>query len=81
MTWSQTYLLFGKGAALSAVLAALPIFTLLILLGVFRKPSWVAGLSGLGVTFVLAIGAYHMPTVTAVSAAALTAPRPGMLSR
>jgi L-lactate transport len=69
MTWSQTYLLFGKGLAFSAALAAIPIFTLLILLGVLRKPSWLAGLSGLGVTFVLAIGAYHMPVVTAVSAA------------
>lgn len=69
MTWSQTYLLFGKGLAFSAVLAAIPIFTLLILLGVLRKPSWVAGLSGLGVTFALAIGAYQMPVVTAVSAA------------
>ena len=69
MTWSQTYLLFGKGLAFSAVLASIPIFTLLILLGLVRRPSWVAGLSGLGITFLLAIGAYHMPVVTAVSAA------------
>ncbi len=69
MTWSQTYLLFGKGLAFSAFLAATPIFTLLILLGVLRKPAWLAGLSGLAVTFVLAIWAYHMPTLTAVSAA------------
>src|SRR5271155_5466314 len=69
MTWSQTYLLFGRGLGFSALLAATPIFTLLILLGVLRKPAWLAGLSGLAVTFVLAIGAYHMPAVTAVSAA------------
>lgn len=69
MTWSQTYLLFGKGLAFSAFLAATPIFTLLILLGVLRKPAWLAGLSGLAVTFVLAVGAYHMPVLTAVSAA------------
>ncbi len=69
MTWSQTYLLFGKGLAFSAFLAATPIFTLLILLGVLRKPAWLAGLSGLAVTFVLAIWAYHMPALTAVSAA------------
>src|SRR5277367_3264394 len=69
MTWSQTYLLFGKGLAFSAALAAIPIFTLLLLLGALRKPSWAAGLSGLGVTFVLATCAYHMPVVTAVSAA------------
>lgn len=69
MTWSQTYLLFGKGLPFSAAIAALPIFTLLILLGVLRKASWIAALSGLGVTFVLAVGAYHMPVATAVSAA------------
>ncbi len=70
MTWSQTYLLFGKGLLFSAFLAATPIFTLLILLGILRRPAWLAGLSGLAVTFALAIGAYHMPVVTAVSAAA-----------
>jgi L-lactate transport len=69
MTWSQTYLLFGRGLGLSALFAATPIFALLILLGILRKPAWLAGLCGLVVTFVLAIGAYHMPAVTAVSAA------------
>jgi L-lactate transport len=69
MTWSQTYFLFGKGLAFSAILAAAPVFTLLFLLGVLRKASWIAGLSGLGVAFALAIGAYHMPVVTAMSAA------------
>ncbi len=69
MTWSQTYLLFGRGLGFSALIAATPIFTLLILLGVLRKPAWLAALSGLAVTFVLAIWAYRMPAVTAVSAA------------
>jgi lactate permease len=69
MTWSQSYLVFGRGLGVSALIAATPIFTLLILLGVLRKPAWLAGLSGLAVTFVLAIWAYHMPAVTAVSAA------------
>ena len=70
MSWDQTYLLFGQGLVLSAIIAAIPIFTLLLLLGVMRKPAWVAGLAGLGVTFVLAIAGYHMPVLTAVSAAA-----------
>ena len=69
MTWSQTYLLFGGGLGFSALLAATPIFTLLILLGILRKPAWLAGLAGLAVTLALAIGAYQMPAVTAVSAA------------
>lgn len=70
MTWSQTYLLFGKGLAFSAAIAALPIATLLFLLGVLRKPAWLTGLCGLGVTFLVALAAYHMPIVPALSAAA-----------
>jgi lactate permease len=69
LTWQQTYLLFGLGAGLSSLIAALPIFTMLLLLGVLRKPAWIAGLSALVVTFGVAIGCYHMPAVTAVSAA------------
>ncbi|WP_263416164.1 L-lactate permease [Terriglobus albidus] len=70
MPWPQDYLLYHLGLGWSAALAALPIFTLLLLLGVLRKPSWMAGLSGLTVTFVLAIGGYHMPALQALSAAA-----------
>jgi L-lactate permease len=68
--WDQRYLLFGHGLGFSAVIAATPIFVLMILLGVLRKPAWIAGLAGLGVTFVLAVAGYRMPVVTAVSAAA-----------
>ncbi|MBS1820759.1 MAG: lactate permease LctP family transporter [Acidobacteria bacterium] len=70
MTWQQTYLLFGFGRNVSFLLAALPIFTMLLLLGVLRKPSWLAGLCGLAVTFVLATLGYHMPVATALSATA-----------
>jgi len=71
LTWFQTYLLFGHGLGFSVVLAALPILTLLLLLGVFRRPAWIAGLCGLGVTFLLATLAYHMPLRMALSAAGL----------
>ncbi len=70
MTWAQTYLLFGHGLFFSATIAALPIITLLFLLGVLRKPAWVTGLCGLGVTFLVALVAYRMPLVPALSAAA-----------
>ncbi len=69
MAWPQTYFLFGQGLAFSAALAAVPVFALLILLGIFRKPAWVAGICGLGATFLLAVGGYHMPAVMALSAA------------
>jgi len=67
--WSQNYLLFGQGLAISAMIAAAPIFTLLLLLGVLRKPAWMAGLVGLAVTFVLAIAGYGMPLRMSLSAA------------
>jgi len=69
MTWPQSYLLFGQTLGISALIAAAPILTLLVLLGVMRKAAWIAGLSGLAVTFVLAIFGYHMPVLTAASAA------------
>jgi L-lactate transport len=68
--WNQTYFLFGHGLGLSVFLASLPIFTLLFLLGILRKAAWIAGLSGLAATFVLATVAYRMPPVMAISAAA-----------
>jgi L-lactate transport len=67
--WNQTYYLFGHGLAFSVALAALPILTLMILLGIMRKPAWVAGLVGLAVTLLLATMAYHMPVRAAISAA------------
>ncbi|MGA2167863.1 MAG: lactate permease LctP family transporter [Terracidiphilus sp.] len=70
VSWDQVYFLFGHGLGFSVLLAALPIFTLLFLLGVLRKPAWIAGLAGLAVTIVLAVGIYRMPPVTAISAAA-----------
>jgi len=69
MIWPQSYLLFGQTLGISALIAAAPILTLLVLLGVMRKAAWIAGLSGLAVTFVLAIFGYHMPVLTAASAA------------
>jgi lactate permease len=68
--WDQIYVLFGWGLLSSALIAATPIFVLLGLLGVLQRPAWVAGLSGLAVTILVATCAYHMPLVPALSAAA-----------
>ena len=68
--WSQTYFLFGNNLAISALIAAVPIFTLLLLLGVLRKPAWIAGLAGLAISMVLAVAGYHMPMTLALSSAA-----------
>lgn len=68
--WSQTYEPISHALFWSSIVAAIPILTLLFLLGVLRKPAWMAGLAGLGVTAIIAIGPYHMPPVLAVSSAA-----------
>ena len=62
--WQQTYApLFGS-LGLSALAAALPIFVLLYLLGVKRKPSWFTGLAGLAVAAAVAAVVYRMPVRT-----------------
>ena len=45
--WPQNYTPVGGSLPLSALVAAIPIFTLLVLLGVMRKPAWMASLAGL----------------------------------
>lgn len=68
--WQQNYTPVAQSLALSALIAALPIFTLLYLLGVKRKPAWVASLAGLGSAAFVAVAFYHMPLGTMLSAAA-----------
>jgi lactate permease len=66
--WSQSYYPLG-GLVPSALLAAVPVVLMLLLLGVARKPAWMAGLAGLASAFVIALAAYHMPVNLAVNAA------------
>jgi len=65
--WSQSYLPLG-GLAPSALLAAVPVVLMLYLLGVARKPAWMAGVAGCGAALVLALAAYRMPVNLAVNA-------------
>src|ERR1022692_419535 len=59
--WQQTYTPIGNSLPLSALFAAIPIFTLLVLLGVLRKAAWMASLAGLGAAAIVAASVYHMP--------------------
>jgi lactate permease len=59
--WQQTYTPLAGSLPLSALVAAIPIFTLLVLLGVLRKPAWAASLAGLAAAVIVAVGAYGMP--------------------
>ncbi len=65
--WPQTYDPVAGSLAISALVAALPIFVLLVLLGVMRKPAWIASLSGLAAAVVVAIAVYKMPVAMVAS--------------
>jgi lactate permease len=71
--WQQEYLPLADSLAWSALAAAIPVFVLLILIGVLRKPAWIAALSGLGTAIVIAMGVYDMPLGLAVSSTTLGA--------
>ncbi|WP_183652637.1 lactate permease LctP family transporter [Prauserella isguenensis] len=59
----------GGSLALSALVAALPLVTVFVLLGVFRVKAHWAGLSALGTALVVAVVAYGMPVDLAALAA------------
>lgn len=66
--WQQNYTPIAGNLGFSALVAALPIFALLYLLGVKRKPAWVASLSGLVAAAFVALAFYRMPPLQMVSA-------------
>ncbi len=51
----------GGSLAVSFIVAALPIATVLVMLGVLRRPAWQASVGGLVVGLVIAILAWRMP--------------------
>ena len=59
--WQHNYTPIGDSLALSALAAAFPIFVLLLLLGVLRKPAWIASLAGLAAAIVVGLFEYGMP--------------------
>ncbi|HEY3516244.1 MAG TPA: lactate permease LctP family transporter, partial [Gammaproteobacteria bacterium] len=70
--WEHNYDPLGS-PLLSTLVAALPIFVLLLLIGVLRKPAWMSALAGLATALVVAILAYGMPADLAVSSALMGA--------
>lgn len=58
--WRHNYDPLG-GLGISALVAALPIFVLLYLLGVRRRPAWIASLCGLAAAALVALAVYRMP--------------------
>jgi lactate permease len=59
--WQQNYTPVAGSLGLSALVASIPIFVLLYLIGIRRKPAWIAGVAGLGGAAVVALLVYQMP--------------------
>jgi lactate permease len=69
----ENYTPIAGSLAFSTLVAAVPIVVLLIMIGVLRKPAWMAALSGLAAALVVATVAYGMPANLAVSSALMGA--------
>ena len=68
--YSQSYALFGHGLAFSAAIAGLPIFTLLLMLGILRKAAWLSALVALLVALTIALFVYRLPPALTFTSAA-----------
>jgi lactate permease len=68
MAWSQNYAPLGS-AGLSALVAVLPVLTLLGLLAFWHVRAQIAALAALVVAATIAIGVYHMPPRLTAAAA------------
>ncbi len=66
--WEQNYHPVAGNLWYSALVAAVPLVVLFYLLGVKRKPSWMAALSGLAAAWVVALAVFHMPVQQALAA-------------
>ncbi|MCC6262752.1 MAG: L-lactate permease [Bryobacterales bacterium] len=71
--WQQNYVPVDGSLAFSALLALVPLLGLLLLIGVFRKPSWVAATSGLLLAILVALFGYGMPVPLVISSALMGA--------
>ena len=60
----------GDSLLLSFLVASLPIVTVLVMLGVLRRPAWQASLGGLVVGLVMAVLPWHMPVGLALDSVA-----------
>src|SRR6476620_9876844 len=59
--WQHNYEPLSGSLGWSAVVAALPIVVLFLMLGVFRRATWVSALSALATAFLVALVVYGMP--------------------
>jgi lactate permease len=63
--WQQNYQFAGGSLALSAFVSVTPLLVLFYLLGVRRKPAWIAGLAALATAWIVALVGVRMPVAQA----------------
>jgi lactate permease len=66
--WQHDYTPVGGNLALSSLVAAIPIVVLFVMLGVLRKPAWMAAVSAVVSALLVALIGYGMPVPLALSA-------------
>jgi lactate permease len=59
----------GDSLALSFLVAALPIATVLVLLGILKRPAWQAALAGLAVGLLISVAVWDLPANIAIASA------------
>jgi lactate permease len=64
--WQHNYEPLAGSLGLSALAAAIPIFVLFIMLGILRKPAWMAASTALLSAFIVALAMYGMPAQMAL---------------
>lgn len=67
--WQHNYEPVAGSIGMSALVAAIPILMLFFMIGVRRKPAWMAAASALAAAFVVAFVAYGMPAKLAIMSA------------
>jgi len=67
--WPQTYAPVDGSLELSALVAVIPVFVVLVLLGVLRRPAWLAAMAGFIASAIISVAVYRMPFTLAASSA------------
>jgi lactate permease len=65
--WQHNYVPLAGSLGVSALVAAIPLFVLFFMLGVLRKPTWIASSTALVSALLIALLAYGMPAQLAVT--------------
>ena len=66
--WQQNFTPVAGSLGYSTIVAAAPIFVLLVMLGILRKPAWISAMTGLATGIIVALAVYGMPLRNLVGA-------------